>query len=311
VALLSVSELVRRAKRDHTLPVRNLTKDQNPVPSEERHHLEEVKMADIEKASIEKFCGDNWTTWSFQMMHLLKTRKLWRIVKGEEVLNPTWGEKKTSEFEDRVDKAMGAIVLYMKPDQLYLITSAKTPDAAWKMLTTQFEKDTASNRIYLKKQFFRLAMKEGTPLQQHLKAMKEITDRLSCIKCKIEEEDKVVTLLGSLPKSYNSVVTALENRPGELDMRTVQEALLHEERKMSDQKDSDDQKPCEDTVLVGAHKPKPGQTKVRCYRCGKRGHFANDCSDPPKKGQESHTAGAAMDLCPDCEQLSEEDECAF
>ena len=50
-------------------------------------------------------------------------------------------------------------------------------------------------------------MKESTSVDPHLKEMKEITDRLASIGAPISE---VVTLLGSLPKSYSTLVTALE-----------------------------------------------------------------------------------------------------
>ena len=40
--------------------------------------------------------------------------------------------------------------------------------------------------------------------------MKEITDKLASIGSPITEEDQVVTLLGSLPHSYSTLVTALE-----------------------------------------------------------------------------------------------------
>jgi len=42
--------------------------------------------------------------------------------------------------------------------------------------------------------------------------MKEITDKLASIGSPITEEDQVVTLLGSLPHSYSTLVTALEAR---------------------------------------------------------------------------------------------------
>ena len=49
-------------------------------------------------------------------------------------------------------------------------------------------------------------------MEAHLKQMKEITDRLAAIGAPISEEDQVVTLLGSVPPSYSTLVTALESR---------------------------------------------------------------------------------------------------
>ena len=59
-------------------------------------------------------------------------------------------------------------------------------------------------------------MKEGASIEEHLKHMKELVDRLAAIGAPISEEDQVVTLLGSLPRSYSTLVTALEARVGDV-----------------------------------------------------------------------------------------------
>jgi len=40
-----------------------------------------------------------------------------------------------------------------------------------------------------------------------------------------------VTLLGSLPRSYSTLVTALKARVDDIDLKFVQQALIHEEQK--------------------------------------------------------------------------------
>ena len=74
-------------------------------------------------------------------------------------------------------------------------------------------------------------MKEGTSIEAHLKYMKELTDKLAAIDAAISEEDQVVTLLGSLPQSYSTLVTALEAHAGDIKLDFVQQALIHEEQK--------------------------------------------------------------------------------
>jgi len=51
-------------------------------------------------------------------------------------------------------------------------------------------------------------MKEGTSIETYLKHMKELTDKLAAIGAPIEEKDQVVTLLGSLPTSYCTLVSS-------------------------------------------------------------------------------------------------------
>ena len=65
-------------------------------------------------------------------------------------------------------------------------------------------------------------MSEGNSIDMHLKEMKELTDKLSSIGAPISEEDQVVTLLGSLPSSFSTIVIALEARVDNLKMDFVQ-----------------------------------------------------------------------------------------
>ena len=64
--------------------------------------------------------------------------------------------------------------------------------------------------------------------------MTEIFNEFSVIGNPISEEDRVVYLLASLPDSYNTLVTALEENQDMPHMDLVTERLLHEERKIKD-----------------------------------------------------------------------------
>ena len=86
--------------------------------------------------------------------------------------------------------------------------------------------------------------------------MKELTDRFAAIGAPISEEDQMVALLGSLPWSYSTLVTALEARVDNVSLTFVQQALVHEEQKSNGElgHSSGAQTPL---VLVGEQKPKP------------------------------------------------------
>ena len=63
-----------------------------------------------------------------------------------------------------------------------------------------------------------MEMKEGTAVEAHLKEMNELTDQLAALSAPVSEEDQVVTLLGSLPSSFATLVTALEARGDDLNL---------------------------------------------------------------------------------------------
>jgi hypothetical protein len=163
-----------------------------------------------EKWSIDKLDGGNWSTWKFQMKHLLLAKGLWGVVDGSEELAESASQETAAQFRSKSQRAFSTIVLAIKSAQLYLVSSCEDPKQAWNALKKHFERDTLANKLFLKKKYFRTEMKEGTSMEQHLKYMKDIADKLAAIGAPISEEDQVVTLLGSLPGSYATLVTALE-----------------------------------------------------------------------------------------------------
>ena len=68
-------------------------------------------------------------------------------------------------------------------------------------------------------------------MEANLKGMK---DKLAATGAPISEEDQVVTLLGSLPQKYSTLVTALEAGGDSVSLSYVQQALIHEEQKNGD-----------------------------------------------------------------------------
>ena len=71
-------------------------------------------------------------------------------------------------------------------------------------------------------------------MQDHIKSMTELFNELAIVGDAIEEEDRVVYLLASLPDSFNTLVTALEASEDVPKMEIVTERLLHAERKQKE-----------------------------------------------------------------------------
>ena len=157
------------------------------------------------------------------------------------------------------------------------IISMDKPKQVWDNLCGHFKCETLANKLFLKKQYFRTEMKEDMSMEVHLKQMKEITDKLAAIGAPISEEDQVVTLLGSLPQGYSSLVTALEARVDNVRLNYVQQALIHEEKKRQGFIRNDKQPM--DSALVGAQEKR---RPVKCFGCGGLGHFRRNC---PKRSQ--------------------------
>ena len=252
-----------------------------------------------EKWSIDKLDSANWITWKFQMRHLLLAKGLWTYVDGSEVLAEDASEAARTAYREKSQKALSTLVMAIGTPQLYLITSCEEPTDAWDALKQHFERDTLANKLFLK-QYFRKEMKEGTPMERHLKEMKEITDKLASIGVPISEEDQVVTLLGSLPSSYSTLVTALEARGGDIRLDYVQQALIQEEvkRKGITANDGANRAP-QDAALVGGQKREQRYWKPPvCWKCNMTGHIQRFCPKE-RKWKSDHRAKAAEEIFSD------------
>jgi hypothetical protein len=121
-------------------------------------------------------------------------------------------EQQTTDFCRRSERALAYVVLHIERSQLYLVTDCEEPKDARDRSVAHFDRQTSANKLFLKKKFYRIQMKDGTKLNDHFKTIKELVDQLAAIGVTIDEENQVMALLGSLPESFDTIVTALETQ---------------------------------------------------------------------------------------------------
>ena len=177
--------------------------------------------------------GSNYPTWKIQVKMTLMKFGVWGFVTGTEV-EPDEGENNIvwRKWNERKDKALANIVLAVEPSLLYILGDPQDPAEVWKKLADQFEKKSWANKLALRRKLYSLKLKENGSVQNHIKSMIEIFESLSVVGYVVEEEDRVVHILASLPESYQMLVTALEANSEVPKLEVVTERLLHEEKKL-------------------------------------------------------------------------------
>ena len=118
-----------------------------------------------EKWSIDKLDNSNWTTWKFQMRHLLLAKGLWKYVDGSEELAEGADERVRTEYRDKSQKPFSPLVMAISTAQLYLVNTCESPKKVWDALQKHFERESLANKLFLKKQYFQKEMKEGAAME--------------------------------------------------------------------------------------------------------------------------------------------------
>ena len=231
-------------------------------------------MAESRSVAVVPLNGSNYPTWKVQCRMALMKDGLWNIVNGTETAPSTSDADRHAKFVTRRDRALATIVLSVEPSLLYLIGDPEDPIVVWQKLANQFEKKTWANKLNLRRRLHSLRLKDGDPVQEHVKAMTEIFDSLSVVGDPVSDEDRVVHLLASLPDSYNVLVTALEASEDVPKMEVVTERLLHEEQKLKDRAGTSASAEKAMNLRQRQRKKVP-----RCHHCGKPGHFKRNCRE--------------------------------
>jgi hypothetical protein len=119
-------------------------------------------------------------------------------------------------------------------------------------------------------------------MKEHLMRFQHIVVQLNAVGCNVAECDLVARLLQSLPSEDDPLVQAIRQSVNEVTLRRLIGAIQSEALRI----ESKTTKP--KTVALNAAKTsKQGKSKidkkdVKCYNCGKKGHYKSECRKPLK-----------------------------
>ena len=220
--------------------------------------------------TVSQLNGSNYGTWKIQCKMALVKDGLWGVVDNTDPApSVSDSEDKKAKYKSKKDKALVIIVLSIEPSLLYIIDEPDDPVVVWKKLADQFQKKTWANKLVLRRKLQSLKLKDGGSVKQHIREMTETFNELSVMGVAMDDEDRVVQLLASLPESYSTIVTALEANEKVPSLEVVTERLLHEERKLSERSSSSS-----DGAFSMRHK-----RSIRCHYCHKLGHIQRNCPE--------------------------------
>ena len=109
-------------------------------------------------SDMEKLNGTNFALWKSQMEDILILKDPFLPIEG--LAKKPSGM--TDEDWNKLDrKAIATICQYLAKNVYFNVAGEKTVEALWKKLQDLYEKNTASNKVFLMKRLYNLKMKEG------------------------------------------------------------------------------------------------------------------------------------------------------
>src|SRR6202034_99486 len=185
-------------------------------------------MASSGKIEIEKFNGQSFELWKLNMEDLLVDKDQWIMI--DPGTKPT---RVTDEEWKKLDqKAKSTIQLCVSDSVLLNVSGEATAKDLWDKLGTLYQSKSLVNKLFLRKKLYNLRMKYGDSMTEHLNAFNTVVIQLSSVDIKISDEDKCISLLCSLPDSWDSLVIAIGRNAIALQFDEIVSALLTEEMRM-------------------------------------------------------------------------------
>lgn len=121
-------------------------------------------------------------------------------------------ERQSLRWDKKNQKARAFIDLSIEDNQLLHIREKLKALDTWKALKEAQEKDTLTNKISIYNTIALLRMQPGDNIERHIDHLVDLFQRLADLGKVAPEIWKIGMLFASLPKSYSTLVTALEAR---------------------------------------------------------------------------------------------------
>lgn len=228
--------------------------------------------------NIELLNSNNYHTWKYRMSVLLEEKEVIDYIEVEFKEENYREEREKKEAKRKDNRCKSYIVQCVGDSQVDLVRDCKTAYSMWKNLEDRYEKKGIPGQLVLRKKLMSMKMKEDDDLEIFFANFEEVIRQLKAAGADCKEEDIVCTLLLAMPKSFETVLTILENvPPTDLTLNLVQAKLRSEiERR---QAQNPRQNPNAKTRFE-LEKPAVFTGKmvnVNCHFCGEKGHFKRDC----------------------------------
>jgi hypothetical protein len=187
------------------------------------------------------------------------------------------------------DVATATIISRLDPSQFAHVRDfEEDPVGMWERLKETHQSSGLGGVVAMWRKFYSIRKPlEISTMRPHIAAVRGHAEKLGRIyNDKPSDAQIIATLLMSLPSSYDTLLVTLDSHAEKDNLEFVIGRLLNEEVRQESEFSST---PFPDTSALAARTFRD-KSRITCFKCGKLGHYRNECPEPAADGVDDAVA---------------------
>ena len=251
------------------------------------------RLGPLSSQKITPLNDDNWMAWKLRITELMK---VWNVFGHATDEDKRPSENSPNEFKKWSQRERIATILIqnnIESEQMVHVSNCLSVAEMWKSLKQVYETHSIQTAVELKRKLATMKASYNTDVRKYLTDMKKTRMRLEMMGRSVDDEDFKLTVVSSLPRSWDYWTTAYlageESKVTRLRMNSQQlisiicdEAKQHSstKRKHNDNDEEDNKDRKQETayhVLGHTRDKKPRMGYAACKICNRTNHKTRDC----------------------------------